>query len=374
MGGGVKCIQYVPGLHGGVPAVDPEPLRGDLVWVGTDSKRLIIYSANDPERGIQLGSTTLLADVMCMRYHCEAVWVGLTSGMLVVFRRNIYSLSWELNCPQTVSLGTDPIMSLLPVCSAGIYAACGKRVWVVDAYNNEQLRSFVVQPRNSNVSGTNNNGPFHSHSDKSTDLKGAEATHVHQMAQSGVGLWVSLRNSSTICLYHTETFRHLQDINIASNVCRVLAARDVTQPQRSIHVTALMASRGLLWVGTNVGIALTVPLPRLEGVPIISGRANISYHAHYGPVTFFLNIQHKVISAELPSMYQENGENQEDERNADGHLGQNSTTTESTMMIREESEQDLRSEEGMYDLYSITGLSLSLPKLLRPIYYVYQFG
>ena len=37
--GGVRCIQYVPGLHGGVPTADPEPLRGDLVWVGTDSKR-----------------------------------------------------------------------------------------------------------------------------------------------------------------------------------------------------------------------------------------------------------------------------------------------------------------------------------------------
>ena len=94
-----------------------------------------------------------------------------------------------------------------------------------------------------------------------------------------------------------------QDINIASNVSRVLAARDVSQPQRSIHVTSLMASRGLLWVGTNVGIALTVPLPRLEGVPIISGRANISYHAHFGPVTFFLNVQHKVISAELPEYF-----------------------------------------------------------------------
>ena len=81
-----------------------------------------------------------------------------------------------------------------------------------------------------------------------------------------------------------------QDINIASNVSRVLAARDVSQPQRSIHVTSLMASRGLLWVGTNVGIALTVPLPRLEGVPIISGRANISYHAHFGPVRMFLTV------------------------------------------------------------------------------------
>ncbi len=28
-----------------------------------------------------------------------------------------------------------------------------------------------------------------------------------------------------------------------------------------------------------------------------SGRANISYHAHFGPVTFFLNLQPKVITA-----------------------------------------------------------------------------
>ena len=184
----------------------------------------------------------------------------------------------------------------------------------------------MVQSRASNNSGSDQ----------------GSSQHVHQMAQSGVGLWISLKNSATICLYHTETFRHLQvyylfivcqdfvlavtnyldlsnllhnrhnhfcfnfdikdykplfqDINIASNVSRVLAARDVSQPQRSIHVTSLMASRGLLWVGTNVGIALTVPLPRLEGVPIISGRANISYHAHFGPVNFFLNVQHKVIS------------------------------------------------------------------------------
>lgn len=105
------------------------------------------------------------------------------------------------------------------------------------------------------------------------------------MAHSGVGLWISLRNSSTICLYHTETFRHLQDINVASNVNRI------NRSNRTVHVTALMASKGLLWVGTNVGIALSIPLPRLEGVPIISGRANVSHHAHSGPITFFLTLQ-----------------------------------------------------------------------------------
>jgi Rho guanine nucleotide exchange factor 10 len=121
------------------------------------------------------------------------------------------------------------------------------------------------------------------------------------MAHSGIGLWVSLKNSSTICLYHTETFKHLQDINIASNVLRVTSPasgsnecsnRDcINNKGPSVTVTALMACKGLLWVGTNVGISLTIPLPRLEGVPIISGRVNISYHAHFGPISFLLALQ-----------------------------------------------------------------------------------
>ena len=109
------------------------------------------------------------------------------------------------------------------------------------------------------------------------------------MAHAGVGLWVSLKNSSIICLYHTETFKHLQDINIAPHILRVTSSSisSSSNTSHSVYVTALMACKGLLWVGTNVGITLTVPLPRLEGVPIISGNVNISYHAHCGPVTFF---------------------------------------------------------------------------------------
>lgn len=117
---------------------------------------------------------------------------------------------------------------------------------------------------------------------------------VSHMAVCGIGLWVALNHSSTVSLYHTESFIHMQDINIASNVSRALGGSS----KRSIYVTALSAAKGLLWVGTNVGIALTIPLPRLEGVPIISGKANISYHAHFGPVRMFLPLQPKVHSNE----------------------------------------------------------------------------
>lgn len=113
------------------------------------------------------------------------------------------------------------------------------------------------------------------------------------MAHSGVGLWIAQEDSSTICLYHTETFRHIQDINVASNINRMLleSGKDIVACSSKISVTSLIACKGLLWVGTNVGVALTIPLPRLEGIPIISGRANISFHAHLGPITFLLSLQ-----------------------------------------------------------------------------------
>ncbi|TRY79106.1 hypothetical protein TCAL_02839 [Tigriopus californicus] len=282
-----RTIQYVPGLTNGVANSSPDdPLRSDLVWVGVNTQKIILYSASDPERGHEIGRASLPAEVMCIQYHCEAVWVGLASGSMAVFRRDYSNGAWDLAHPSMIILGCDPVSCLLPIIN-GIYAACDKRVWVIDGHNNEQLKNFVVKAQHDSQ-------PVPSSPASSTTNLAIGG--VHQMAQSGVGLWVALKNSATICLYHTETFRHLQDINIASNVSRVLAARDVSQPARCIHVTALMASRGLLWVGTNVGIALTVPLPRLEGVPIISGRANISYHAHFGPVTFFLNVQPKVVT------------------------------------------------------------------------------
>ena len=64
----------------------------------------------------------------------------------------------------------------------------------------------------------------------------------------------------------------------------------------------------------------------LTGVPIISGRANISYHAHFGSVTFFLNLQHKVLTTEV-------------QQHSSSGLNDNSS------MIREESEKDLELED-----------------------------
>ena len=262
----MAAIEFVKGVSS-----DPLSLASDLVWMGTDSRKILIYIASEPEKQEELGNYSVSGPVIQIKYHCDNVFVALGIGLLLLFKRQVDG-TWNLRDPFVISLGSEPVSCLMPI-NASVYAACGKKVWVLNAVSGDITKSFSAQ---------------HEH-----------VGSVKLMAHSGVGLWVALKNSSTVCLYHTETFKHLQDINIASNVLRVTRSNNASNScgdnlnnnQTAVTVTALLACKGLLWVGTNVGISLTIPLPRLEGVPIISGRVNISYHAHFGPITFLLAIQ-----------------------------------------------------------------------------------
>ena len=224
-----------------------------------------------------------------MVYHCGKVFVGQVNGQVSVFRRD-HTVSWDLTQPHMIHLAADPVTCLLPV-SGALYAASGSKIFMLDAWTNSVVRSFTAN-------ADSNTGASGSVVASTMNLAITSPGSVAFMAVCGVGLWVALQNSSTVSLYHTESFIHMQDVNIANNVSRVLEQRAVSSNKRSIYVTALAAAKGLLWVGTNVGIALTIPLPRLEGVPIISGKANISYHAHFGPVRMFLPLQQKVHTSE----------------------------------------------------------------------------
>merc|ERR1719481_1223764 len=285
-----RSIVFVSGTSGGVAQSNSDnPLRTDLVWIATDDRRILLYAAADPEKGFAVGRIVLPVDPSCQVYHCGKVFVGLVNGSVSVFRRD-QTVNWDLNNPQIVVLGSDPITCLLPI-SGGLYVSTGRKILMLDAWTNTVIRSFSANLEE------NPNTSFQGSVASLLTLGGTPGSVAH-MAVCGVGLWVSMVSSSTIALYHTESFIHMQDINIANNVSRVLAAREVSSNKRSIFVTALAAAKGLLWVGTNVGIALTIPLPRLEGVPIISGKANISYHAHFGPVRMFLPLQPKVHVSE----------------------------------------------------------------------------
>ena len=74
----------------------------------------------------------------------------------------------------------------------------------------------------------------------------------------------------------------------------------------------MLASRGLLWVGTDNGCVATLPLPRLEGIPQIKGRPCVSYHAHNGPIRFLVPIHCGATPVRHPMSWIESETNSED--------------------------------------------------------------
>ena len=58
-----------------------------------------------------------------------------------LYRRDPVTLRWDRGCQQLLQLGSEPVSCLFPMAAAGLYAACRKRVRVVDAYAGEQVVS-----------------------------------------------------------------------------------------------------------------------------------------------------------------------------------------------------------------------------------------
>ncbi|XP_015790533.1 rho guanine nucleotide exchange factor 10-like [Tetranychus urticae] len=245
-----------------------ELVASDLIWIGLKEGRVIIVDANSPGEWRQIAALETPGEVSCIKQFNQYVYVGLTSGVLTVYEID------RLEDPIVLSLSSSPVTCLLPI-GKDVYACSATKIWVINGGNIEKSYSLVPE----NVGS----------SDSLDDLVVTkEEPRPNLLAHCGIGLWVSLMNSSIIKLYHTETFKHLQDLNVAPNVRRVL--NEPISNDLPIHVTAMLATRGLLWIGTSVGIIVTLTLPRLQGVPLVSGCLNVALHRHIGPVTILLSL------------------------------------------------------------------------------------
>eukprot|EP00058_Branchiostoma_floridae_P028485 XP_002613976.1 hypothetical protein BRAFLDRAFT_67458 [Branchiostoma floridae] len=240
------------------------------MWLGTENGSLHIYSTTQSAKKQNLLTFTAPGNrpILTIKYCNKRVFSALDDGKVVILRR-LEDGTWKVKEPKICQLDDNkPVTSLFPF-ENQIWCACGNRVHIIDAETEQIKTSFEV----------------------SSDVS---AEHI---VVSGVGVWVSLQNKSTIRLYHTETLEHLQDINVASTIHRMLDELDPKVQEllsdKPIHVTLLEASKGCLWVGTNLGVVVSLPLPRLGGVPLITGRGMVAYHTHNGPVRFITVIKTK---------------------------------------------------------------------------------
>ncbi|XP_074065645.1 rho guanine nucleotide exchange factor 10 isoform X5 [Macrotis lagotis] len=229
------------------------------ICLGTEEGSISIYKSNQGSKKVRLQHffTPEKSTVMSLTCTSQCLYAGLVNGNVAVYTKTEDG-SWDSEPQKVVKLGVLPVRSLLMM-EDTIWAASGGQVFIIS------IETHAIENH------------LEAHQE--------EGMVISHMAVAGVGIWIAFTSGSTLRLFHTETLKHLQDINIATPIYHMLS---VFIGQQRVSVTSLLVCHGLLMVGTNLGIIVSLPVPRLQGIPKVTGRGMVSYHAHNGPVKFLV--------------------------------------------------------------------------------------
>ncbi|XP_053667681.1 rho guanine nucleotide exchange factor 10 [Anopheles marshallii] len=252
----IKCIAHVPeGMVGNNPA--------DTVWIATPT-RILIYSATFPMVAERLASVVLHGSSDLILYHAKHVFVATVSTCLYIFSMLANGM-WNLKNLQQFHIGTVRAMTVV---NAYVYIASDADIHVFDCSTGSFVQKIASRP----------------------------TTFVRSIAflrYSVHGLWVGYYQSGIISLYHAESYIHLLDIDIDKQIERFQLDNAEDRLTTLVSVTSLVVVDNILWVGTNVGILLSLHLPTCANVPIVIDEMQVAYHGH---------LQHVNVIMPLPSL------------------------------------------------------------------------
>ncbi|NXH71481.1 ARGAL protein, partial [Hydrobates tethys] len=266
----VLCMEYIPEAGEGEPAGTQEPRPTTeqppasphpTVCLGLRDGSIAVYGSVDTGTQCLLTCKSPgMQPVLCLKHSPEYLFAGLQDGTVAAYPRSNGGLWDPAEQPTRLAVAT-------------------------------LLISFLQFPFWQQT--------FEAHPD-------AEASVTH-MIKAGSGVWMAFSSGSSIRLFHTETLEHLQEINIATRTTFVLPG------QKHVRVTSLLICQGSLWVGTDQGIIVLLPVPRLEGIPKITGKGMVSLNGHGGPVEF-LAVALSTLAPDVLKGDQEEEEEAEEEK------------------------------------------------------------
>ncbi|XP_042650332.1 rho guanine nucleotide exchange factor 10-like protein isoform X5 [Tyto alba] len=286
----VLCMEYIPEAGEGEPAgpQNPRPPTEQppasphpTVCLGLRDGSIAVYGSVDTGTQCLLTCKSPgMQPVLCLRHSPEYLFAGLQDGTVAAYPRSNGGLWDPAERPTRLAVGTGPVRALLTL-DETLWASCANQVTVLDATSLCTQQTFEAHPD-------------------------AEASVTH-MIKAGSGVWMAFSSGSSIRLFHTETLEHLQEINIATRTTFVLPG------QKHVRVTSLLICQGSLWVGTDQGIIVLLPVPRLEGIPKITGKGMVSLNGHGGPVEF-LAVALSTLAPDVLKGDQEEEEEGEEEK------------------------------------------------------------
>ncbi|XP_021074456.1 rho guanine nucleotide exchange factor 10 isoform X5 [Mus pahari] len=262
----ILCMVYIPAEESKpqetTEAKEPETTASrtphvPTICLGTEEGSISIYKSSQGCKKVRLQHfyTPDKSTVMSLACSPQGLYAGLVNGSVASYTKAPDG-SWNSEPQQVIKLGVLPVRSLLLV-EGALWAASGGQVFMAS------VETHTIENQ------------LEAHQD--------EGMVISHMAVAGVGIWIAFTSGSTLRLFHTETLKHLQDVNIDAPVHSMLPGH------QRLSVTSLLVCHGLLMVGTSLGVVVALPVPRLQGIPKVTGRGMVSYHAHNGPVKFIVS-------------------------------------------------------------------------------------
>ncbi|XP_057203473.1 rho guanine nucleotide exchange factor 17-like isoform X2 [Triplophysa rosa] len=254
-------------------SIDPEAYQSS-VWLGTEDGCIHVYQSSDNIRN-RKNSMKMQhsASILCILYLDNNVFVSLANGEVIVYQREAGSF-WDPQSSQTLCLGSSsvPVTKMVPV-AGKLWCGCQNRVLIVNPSTLTQEHSFQV--------GQDSARCFTS------------------IVNYGKGVWMALQGSAQVRLYHASTYESLTEVDVAPAVHKMLAGSDAIIRQHKaacLRITALLACKDLLWIGTSAGVVLTLVIPPVSSS---TGPGSVrsplvpmgSAHGHTGHVRFLTCIE-----------------------------------------------------------------------------------
>ncbi|XP_055619089.1 JNK-interacting protein 3 isoform X2 [Toxorhynchites rutilus septentrionalis] len=241
---------------------------GPTMWMGAQNGMLYVHSSIT-RWNICLHKVKLPDSVLSIVHVESRVVVALANGSLAIFRRKLNG-EWDTNNYHMLTLGSPKhSIRCLAIVGDKVWAAHRNRIYVIDVISLTVLHSFEAHPR--------------------------KESQIRQMTATGLGVWISIRLDSTLRLFSSETFLHMQDIDIEPYVSKMLGTGKLGFS--FVRITALLVSCNRLWIGTGNGVVISVPLN--DSVGPLSTRilprccmanAQLSFHGHRDAVKFFVTV------------------------------------------------------------------------------------
>ncbi|XP_030008967.1 rho guanine nucleotide exchange factor 17 [Sphaeramia orbicularis] len=254
-------------------SIDPEAYQSS-VWLGTEDGCIHVYQSSDNIRN-RKNSMKMQhsASILCVLYLDNKVFVSLANGEVIVYQREAGSF-WDPQSSQTLVLGTpsSPVTKMVPV-GGKLWCGSQNRVLIINTTTLAQEHWFQVGTDSSRC--------------------------VTCMVAYGQGVWLALQGSAQVRLYHAQTWEVLTEVDVAPAVHKMLAGADAIIRQHKaacLRITALLACKDLLWIGTSAGVVLTLTIPAVSsGTGAGTLKSPLapmgSAHGHTGHVRFLTSIE-----------------------------------------------------------------------------------